>query len=194
MLTREAIMRFPPSCLIAFVIATSAQTPWAQQPRDTARPPYDGSASPDAPKRIYIDQDCRILPGPTQILPNKKDKPFSDSTICHLESIHNSQHMEERIVGNQLYRSRVHIAEQEFVLQNITGGNAEFVVQVQVPQDWVVDSDPQPASTKGNIAVFPVYADPSAIVRLHVGLRNAKALKPKTVVTKADPPSGQTGN
>jgi hypothetical protein len=184
-------MRYPALFLLALCAPAVA---FAQQPRDTARPAYDGSASPNAPKRIYIDQDCRILPGPAPVVPGKKDKPFSDSTICHLESIANSQHMEERIVGNELYRSRVHIAEQEFVLQNITDGQAEFIVQVQVPQDWVVDSDPQPTSTEGNIAVFPVYADPGAIVRLHVGLRNAKPMKTKTVGSKAAAPPGQSGN
>ncbi len=170
-------MKLPSLLLLPF----AATLALAQQAPDTARPAYDGSASPDAVKQIYIDQDCRILPGGNPILPGKRDKPFSDPVICHLESIANSSHMEEKIVGNELYRSRVYIAEQQFVLQNISDGEAKFIVEVPINSDWVIDSDPQPASTEGDVAVFPVYAQPGEIVRLHVGMRHAQPLKTKTI-------------
>ena len=166
----------------------------AQQPRDSARPAYDGSDSPNAPRRIYVDQDCRILPSANPILPGKRAKPFNDSNICHLESITQSSHIEEKIAGNELYRSRVHIAEQEFVLQNITDAQAEFIVEVPVDSDWVIDSDPQPVSTEGDIAVFPVYADPGQIVRLHVGMRHTQPLKTKFIGAKTQAQPGATGN
>jgi len=159
----------------------------AQQSPKPSRPAYDGSANPDSPHEIYVDQDCRILPGPTAIIPGKKAKPFADSTICHIESIHNSEHMEERIVGNELYRSKVHIAEQEFVLQNIAVYPVIFVVEQGVPDGWVIDSDPQPTEVNQSTAVFPVHAQPGEIVRLHVGLRNAKPLKTKVVKTSSPP-------
>jgi len=170
-------LKLPTLLLLSFAASLAA----AQQPRDTARPAYDGSASPDAPTRIYIDQSCRILPSANPVLPGKKDKPFSDPAICHLETVNTSNHIEEKIVGNELYRSRVYIAEQEFVLQNIADGRAEFIVQVPVNSDWVIDSDPQPVSTQGDIAIFPVYAQPGEIVRLHVGMRHTQPLKTKTL-------------
>jgi hypothetical protein len=171
-----------PSLLFLSLATTFAATPLlAQQTRDTARPAYDGSASPDAARQIYIDQDCRILPGGDLDLPGKKDRAFSDPIICHLESVANSNHIEERIVGNELYRSRVYVAEQEFVLQNISDGEAKFIVEVPVNSDWVIDSDPQPVSTEGDIAIFPVYAQPGQIVRLHVGMRHTQPLKTKMV-------------
>ena len=184
-----------PSLLFLPVAAFFAATPAvAQQPHDTARPAYDGSASPDAPRRIYVDQDCRILPGANPVLPGRKDKPFRDPIICHLESVLNSQHMEEKIVGNELYRSRVYVAEQEFVLENISEGEAQFIVEVAVNSDWVIDSDPQPASTEGDIAVFPVYAQPGQIVRLHVGMRHTQPLKTKIVQSSPVPSSDVAGN
>jgi hypothetical protein len=170
-----------PSLLFLPLAATLAAPALAQQSPDAARPAYDGSDSPTAVKEIYIDQDCRILPGGSPLLPGKKDKPFSDPVICHLESIANSNHIEEKIVGNDLYRSKVYVAEQQFVLQNITGGEAKFIVEVPINSDWVIDSDPQPVSTEGDIAVFPVYAQPGEIVRLHVGMRHTKPMKTRTI-------------
>lgn len=149
--------------------------------QNAARPAYDGSDAANAPRRIYIDQDCRIVPDPARATPEKKAKPFADPVICHLETIDNSTHVEERIEGNQLLRNRVYVAEQEFVLQNIMDVQAMFVVQVPVSAEWQVDSDPQPASIEGNVAVFPVYADPGQTVRLHVGLRHTQPMKTKTI-------------
>lgn len=177
--------------LLAMMVGLGAA---AQQAPDTARPAYDGSDSPNAPRRIYIDQDCRIEPDPAHPLPGKKLQPFSDPIICHLESVLQSNHIEERIVGEELHRSRVYIAEQEYVLQNITEGQVLFIVQHAVSADWTVDSDPQPVSTEGDMAVFPVYADPGQIVRLHVGLRHAQPLKTKFIGAKSKVQDGTAGN
>lgn len=181
-------------CTLAQIGTSAVSGALAQRTPDTARPLYDGSDAPNALKLIYIDQDCRILPGPTQVIPGKKSKPFNDSVICHLETVAQSNHMEEKIVGDQLYRSRVTIAEQEFVLQNITDRQAEFIVEVPVNSDWTVDSDPQPVSTEGDVAVFPVYAEPGQIVRLHVGLRHAQPLKTKFIGAKTRAQQGTAGN
>jgi hypothetical protein len=177
----EGPMKLPSLLFLSLAATFAASAAFAQQPRDTARPTYDGSDSPDAVRQIFIDQDCRILPGGDMLLPGKKDKAFSDPVICHLESVNNSNHIEEKIVGNELYRSRVYVAEQEFVLQNISDGEAEFIVEVPINSDWVIDSDPQPVSTEGDVAIFPVYAQPGEIVRLHVGMRHTQPLKTKTI-------------
>jgi hypothetical protein len=177
----EGPMKLPSLLFLSLAAIFAASAALAQQPRDTSRPAYDGSDSPDAVRQIFIDQDCRILPGGDMLLPGKKNKPFSDPIICHLEAVNNSNHIEEKIVGNELYRSRVYVAEQEFVLQNISDGEAEFIVEVAVSSDWVIDSDPQPVSTDGDVAVFPVYARPGEIVRLHVGMRHTQPLKTKTI-------------
>jgi hypothetical protein len=179
---------------LVFACTLAASGGLAQQAPGSARPSYDGSDSPNAPKRIYIDQDCRIEPDPAHPLPGKKLRPFSDSNICHLESIAQSNHIEERIAGDELYRSRVYIYEQEYVLQNITDGQVMFIVQHAVSADWTVDSDPQPVSTEGDMAVFPVYADPGQIVRLHVGLRHTQPLKTKFIGAKTPAQQGTPGN
>jgi hypothetical protein len=181
MFPMEGPMKLPSLLFLSFAATFAVSAALAQQPRDAARPAYNGSDSPDAVRQIFIDQDCRILPGGDMLLPGKKDKPFSDPVICHLESVNNSNHIEEKIVGNELYRSRVYVAEQEFVLQNISDGEAKFVVEVAVNSDWVIDSDPQPVSTEGDVAIFPVYAQPGEIVRLHVGMRHTQPLKTKTI-------------
>lgn len=151
----------------------------AQQP--SPRPAYDGSGAPDVAREIHVDGNCRIVPDAAHPLPHQKPHPFRDSTICHLEATNNSEHMEERISGNQLQRAWVRISEQTFVLQNITNDHIVFVVEVTMPNGWTVDSDPQPNRYDGNVAVFPVHAQPGEIVQLHVGMRHASPLKPRTI-------------
>ena len=78
-------------------------------------------------------------------------------------------HMEESVQDKELYRSRVTINEQEYVLQNISDEPVVFVVEQNVPNGWQVDSDPQPGelipASVGDrkldkVAVFRVHADP----------------------------------
>ena len=171
----------PLALLIALAASVHAQSPAPQPPQ---RPAYDNSGAPDVARQIHVDGDCRILPDPMHPLPgHNKPKPFRDTAICYLEGPHDSEHGEERIDGSQLLRFDVHISEQTFVLQNITSDHIVFVVERQVPKGWVVDSDPQPNRYEGDAAVFPVHAGPGETVRLHVGIRYAKPLKPKYIGT-----------
>jgi hypothetical protein len=165
-----------PAILVLFCAACAAQ-----QAADTARPAYDGSDAPNAPRQIHVDQDCRIIPARDQLLPGQKTRPYSDAYICHIETVLHSQHMEERVDGNVLLRNLVTIQEHEFVVQNITDQRVVFMVQQTVPKGWAVDSDPQPTTVVNGIASFPVYADPGQIVRLHVGMRHESPLRPKPI-------------
>lgn len=113
------------------------------------------------PKEIHVDQNCHILPDQT-----------TDPAICHLESVHTSSHPEETVRDGVTRRSMVEIAEQEYLLQDVTGERVIFVVEQSVPKGWSVDSDPQPTEMHGRKAVFRVSVDPGQIVRLHVGLRH----------------------
>jgi hypothetical protein len=145
-------------------------------------------------QEIHVDGNCRLLPAPSpEPAVRKKQRPIKDPVICHVESPHTSEHMEEAIVGHELHRDRVEIAEQEFVLQNIAADPVIFVVEQPVAKGWQIDSDPLPASieeigdsggrhpAKAAIALFRVHAQPGEIVRLHVGERHAIALKPKVI-------------
>jgi hypothetical protein len=164
------------------VLAWSASLALSQQP--PSRPAYDGSGAPDVAMQIHVDGTCRILPNLMHPFPGQKPKPFRDSNICHTESATGSEHMEERISGNQLLRSWVRVSEQTYVLQNITNDHIVFVVEFTVPKGWAVDSDPQPNRFDGNVAIFPVHAQPGQIVQLHVGIRRTSPLKPKAISTR----------
>ena len=174
--------------MLVTACAAAQQPASTTPPADKARPAYDGSGSPNAVQQIYIDENCHILPDAEHATPGKKARGIRDNNICHIEGFHSSEHMEERIVGNELYRSRVRVNEQTYVLQNVAEKQVVFLVEVGVPKDWVVDSDPQPASlttagANASTARFPVYADPGAIVQLHVGMRRPTPLKTKTIKT-----------
>lgn len=151
----------------------------SQQP--AARPAYDGSDAPDVALQIHVDGHCRILPNLAHPFPGQKQRPYRDNTLCHLESENSSEHMEELISGGQLLRSWVRVAEQTFVLQNITDDHVVFVVEFAVPKGWTVDSDPQPNRYDGTTAIFPIHARPREIVQLHVGARHTTPMKPKTI-------------
>jgi hypothetical protein len=46
-----------------------------------------------------------------------------------------------------------------------------YIVQFDIPQNWLIDSDPQPWQIVGQTAYFQVYVNPGQTVRLHVGVR-----------------------
>ena len=169
-------MSAPRIFVALLLLAASAH---AQQP--PPRPAYDGSGAPDVARQIHVDGNCRILPDIAHPLPHQKAHPFRDSNICHIEGTNNSEHMEERISGSQLQRAWVRVSEQTFVLQNITNDHIVFVVEFTLPNGWTVDSDPQPNRYNRQVAVFPVHAQPGEIVQLHVGMRHASPLKPRTI-------------
>jgi hypothetical protein len=168
-------------CASSIVAVLAFAAAAAQSQQASPRPAYDGSGAPDVAREIHVDGSCRILPDGLHPLGGKKGRPFRDSNICHIEGTNNSQHMEERISANQLLRSWVRISEQTFVLQNITSDHIVFVVEVTMPNGWTIDSDPQPNRYEGPVAIFPLHAQPGEMVRFHMGMRRATALKPKTI-------------
>lgn len=167
--------------LAGFFALATASLPATSQPQTPQRPAYDGSGAPDVVRQIRVDQTCRILPDMAHPFPGKKIRPFRDATICSIEGPHASEHGEERIDGSQLLRYDVRVTEQTFVLQNISEDHVVFVVQYPVPEGWTVDSDPQPNRYEGGMAIFPVHAGPGEVVRLHVGMRRTRTLKPRTI-------------
>ncbi len=151
----------------------------AQQPDHPARPAYDGADAINAPLRVYVDQDCRILPDPLHPLPGARLKPYRDGAICFIEGQHVSEHREERIDDKQLLRWDVNVIEQTFQLSGIANREMVFVVSYPVEKPWFIDSDPQPVRYEGNNAIFLVHVQPGQTVGLHVGRRIMKPLKTK---------------
>lgn len=181
--------------LAAFASASAPQSPGAEPSAAQPAAKPVAARAPYSPfKDIHVDQECRLLPAPAyRDAGGKRPRLRRDPVICHLESVANSEHREETIVGNELRRSDVSVTEQTYVLQNVTTGPAMFVVEEAVPQGWVVDSDPRPAETTASTAVFRVQAQPGEIVRLHVGLRHTKPLRAKILKTSPLAPAGSTG-
>jgi hypothetical protein len=70
----------------------------------------------------------------------------------------------------------VRVAEQEYLMQNVTDKPAVFVVRHNVPEHWTLDSEPQPTSVVDDTAVFQVNAEPGQRVRLHVGMRRVVSI------------------
>jgi hypothetical protein len=127
-------------------------------------PPRPSAVSGTLSREIHVDQNCRIVQGSSL---------QTDPEICHLESVHTSNHIEETI-NDGAQRNFVQISEQDYLLQDVTTEPVTFVVEHFVPKEWQIDSDPQPTLMNGSTAVFRVNAQPGQIVRLHVGMRNSK--------------------
>jgi hypothetical protein len=125
---------------------------------------------------IVVDKSCLIQPESDPSVVGDHDDAFRDSAICHLESVLTSSHIEEKIRDGERSHSLVRIAEQEYILENPTDKPAVFIVRHNVPESWTVDSDPQPSSIDGSVAVFQVIAEPGQIVRLHVGMRRSYSM------------------
>ena len=129
-----------------------------------------------APLSIIVDNSCRIEPESDPLIVGDHVGAFRDDAICHLESVLSSQHIEERITDSQRSRFSVHVAEQEYVVQNPTDKPTVFIVRHDVPENWVVDSDPQPSSIDGSTAVFRLNAQSGQRVRLHVGMHRSYSI------------------
>jgi hypothetical protein len=134
--------------------------------------------TPDQSPRltIVVDKSCLIQPESDPSVVGDHDDAFRDGAICHLESVLSSSHVEEKIRDGERSHFLVRIAEQEYVLANPTDWPAVFIVRHNVPENWAVDSDPQPFSMDGSTAVFQVNAEPGQIVRLHVGMRRSYSM------------------
>jgi hypothetical protein len=82
--------------------------------------------------------------------------------------------MSRRPLGDGVrLRNKVTVVEREYLLQNVTSATVMFAVEHVLPDDWKVDSDPQPVKVVDNTAFFRVNAEPGQVVRLHVGDRHA---------------------
>jgi hypothetical protein len=133
------------------------------------------SAQPLSPlKEIHVDRKCKILLDESDALSDLTEADLrNDHAICHLESVHTSHHVEEALRDGVMLRNKVTVVEQEYLLQNVTPEPVTFVVEHVLPDDWVVDSDPQPVKIVDNKAFFRVNAEPGQIVRMHVGEHHA---------------------
>jgi hypothetical protein len=127
---------------------------------------------------IVVDKSCLIQPESDPSVLGDHNDAFRDSAICHLESVLSSHHIEEKIADGERSRFFVQVAEQEYVVQNPTDKPAVFIIRHDVPENWTVDSDPQPSSMDGSTAVFRIYAEPGQRVRLHVGMHRSHSINP----------------
>jgi hypothetical protein len=127
---------------------------------------------------IVVDKSCLIQPESDPSVLGGHNDALHDDSICHLESVLSSHHIEEKIADGERSHFFVRVAEQEYVLQNATDKPAVFIVRHNLPENWVVDSDPQPSSVDGSTAVFQVNAAAGQRVRLHVGVRRSDSISP----------------
>jgi hypothetical protein len=127
---------------------------------------------------IVVDKSCRIQPESDPLILGDHIDAFRDDAICHLESVLSSHHIEEKITDGERSRFFVRVAEQEYVVQNPTDKPTVFIVRHHVPENWTVDSDPQPTSMDGSTALFRVNAEPGQRVRLHVGMHRSYSINP----------------
>ena len=125
------------------------------------------------PLQIVVDRSCLIQPESDPSVVGDHNGAFRDNDICHLESVLPSRHTEEKITDGERSRFLVQVAEQEYVLQNATDKPAVFTVRHDVPENWIVDSEPKPSAMDGLTAVFQVNAEAGQRVRLHVGMRRS---------------------
>jgi hypothetical protein len=127
-----------------------------------------------SPKEIHVDRRCNVLLGESDALSGLTEADLrNDHAICHLESVLTSHHEEEALREGVMLRNKVTVKEQEYLLQNITSESVTFVVEHALPDDWKIDSDPQPVKIVDDTAFFRVNAEPGQIVRMHVGEHHA---------------------
>jgi hypothetical protein len=149
-----------------------AQAPTAAAPPSTMEMTITAESPTASDGQIYVNEDCGIYPGlVVPITLRKRPSAWFDPAICHVESVHSSEHREEKAVGTELTRSDVEVNEQEFVLQNVTMKPAIFAVVVELPKGWKVDSDPQPTEMQGDLAIFRVHAEVGETYSSRVGGR-----------------------
>jgi hypothetical protein len=137
-------------------------------------------------KEIHVDGSCRVR----QDQPGAAPVYEPNSLVCRLEAVNTSEHMEQgaRAHKDMSTLSRVTVAEQEYLLANVTAAPVVFVVEQPVAEGWQVDSDPPPTKIVGETAIFRVSAEQGQIIRLHVGLRHAV---PMTGTLRDDPELGK---
>ncbi len=129
---------------------------------------------PPPPDEIHVDEKCRILAKDRPDPYGKFTKPQyrSDRDICAIKGHHNTSHWEQSVYDGVVNRTKVHIREQSYVLHNPTNQTIAFVLDLSLPDGWVIDSTPQPVSVADNMATFRVYARPNETINLHIGERH----------------------
>ncbi len=169
-------------------MAQASGAPSAEAPLSAMEMTIVGTSLKGADGKIYVNENCEIFPGLTLPITSRKlPQRQQDMDVCHLEPVLRSDHPEETLVGSVLVRSNVEVREREYVLQNTTMQPQIFAVLQQVPPGWKVDSDPQPVRIEGEVAIFEAHAEPGETVRLHVGERRTKELKPKGLPATGGP-------
>jgi hypothetical protein len=149
--------------LLATLISAGGLGCHARPVSQTASSAMAPAVSSTALKEVHVDQRCHVLQDQIHGVTGLSLR--TDDAICHLESVHTSQHVEES-VANGTKRRLVTVSEQEYMLQNVTAEPVVFVVEQAVAKDWHIDSDPPPAEMMGLTALFRVEAQPGQIVRL----------------------------
>jgi hypothetical protein len=139
---------------------------------------FSQAAAPAQPstslKEIHVDRSCKILRDESSALSGLTETEIeNDHAICHLESVLTSHHVEESLKDGVVQRNKVTVAEQEYLLQNVTSEPVTFVIEHALPEDWKNDSDPHPVKVVDDKAFFRTNAEPGQIVRLHVGEHHA---------------------
>lgn len=158
---------------LSLALAATLLAAPATQARD------QGQGQDQAPRlQIVVDKSCLIQPESDPAVLGDHYDAFRDDAICHLESVLTSHHIDEKIVDGERSRFFVRVAEQEYLLEDVTDKPAVFIVRHNVPENWIVDSDPQPSSMDGSTAVYRLNADPGQRVRLHVGIHRTYTIEP----------------
>jgi hypothetical protein len=128
-------------------------------------------------REIHVGQDCALWLDESDALSGAIDMNHLDKfATCRLEGIHTSHHTVGASIAGVTQHSDVTIAEQEYLLQNLSSAAVRFVIEHPLPEDWTIDSDPQPVKIADNKAYFLVQAEPGQIVRLHVGERHVEPI------------------
>lgn len=171
--------------IVLWMVATGAQQgASAGPPPSTMEMTIVGTSLRASDGKIYVNDVCEIFPGLTLPLTDHKPKGEWNPDVCHIENAEHSERTEEKAAGGELERATVEIREQEYVLQNLDVKPALFELVARVPEGWSIDSDPRPARMTGQLAIFEIHAGPWEMVRLHVGIRHTKDLKPKALPSR----------
>jgi hypothetical protein len=179
------MLGMPVPAVMALLIATGiAGFGRGTKNSDAAPPPTTtmtivGTSLRASDGKIYVNTACEVFPRLTLPFTDHKPKGEWIPTVCHLEKVGHSERTEEKPAGGEALPVQVEIREEDVVLQNITVKPVVFAVVARVPEGWSLDSNPKPVTVAGTVAIFEVHAGPWETVRLHVGMRHARDLKPK---------------
>lgn len=172
-----------------FGLTTGAQrAPYPSAVAAKPAPAPTAAAPAPPPQEVRVDQECRILPDAPA--GGKKPHPVKDLRVCHLEAVYDTEHVEQMVVGTELQRSNVEVFEQQYVLHNVTLQPELFVVQQPMGKGWTIESDPPPVRVAGKTAYFQAWVQPGKTVKLHVGMRHPRPMKPKVLKVKGQIPGG----